>query len=110
MRDGTPPRQATPRAVTRQPQHSTHTTGEAGGGSNAGEQEQAVGGGAAGGESGGNGRKREREAGGGQTGRDDETRSETNDATAMTVAQAPASGIPTATPAQVTNKRHKTPL
>ena len=56
----------------------------------------------------GYGKKREREAGGGQTGRDNETRSETNDATAMTVAKAPASGIPTATPAQVTNKRHKT--
>ena len=57
----------------------------------------------------GNGKKREREAGCGQTGGDNETRSETNDATAMhtAVEQAPVSGIPTATPAQVTNKRHK---
>ena len=64
--------------------------------------------GIAGGASGGNDKKREREAGGGQTGRNNETRSETNDATAMTVEQAPESSTPTATPAQVTSKRHKT--
>ena len=44
----------------------------------------------------------------GQTGRDNETRSETNDATAKTVEQARKSSTPTATPAQVTSKRHKT--
>ena len=49
---------------------------------------QAEGDGEAGGASGGNGKKREREAGGGQTGGDNETRSETNDVTAMVVAQA----------------------
>ena len=91
-------------------QHSTHTTGETSDDANAGERAQAAGDDVAGGARGGNGKKREREAGGGQTGGDNETRSETNDATAMTVAQTPASDIPTATPAQVTNKRHKTPL
>ena len=75
---------------------------------NAGERAQAAGDDVAGGASGGNGTKRECEADGGQTGGDNETRSETNDATAMTVAQAPASDIPTVMPAQVTNKRHKT--
>ena len=67
---------------------------------NAGERAQAAGDNVAGGASGGNGKKREREAGCGQTSRDNETRSETNDATAMAVAQAPVSGIPPATPAQ----------
>ena len=49
----------------------------------------------------------ERAAGGGQTGGNDETTSATNDATATAVEQTPLSGMPTATPAQVTNKRHK---
>ena len=40
-------------------------------------------------------------------GRPGEIRSVTKDATATAVEQAPLSGIPTATPAQVTNKRHK---
>ena len=74
----------------------------------AGGQAQAEGDGIAGGASGGNDKKREREAGGGQAGGDNETRSETNDATAKTVAQAPESSTPTVTPAQVTSKRHKT--
>ena len=74
----------------------------------AGGRAQAEGDGEAGGASGGNVKKREREAGGGQTGRDNETRSGTNDATAKTVAQTPESSTPTATPAQVTSKRHKT--
>ena len=89
-------------------QDSVHITGETSDGADAGGRAQAEGDGEAGGASGGNGKKREREAGGGQTGRDNETRSETNDATAKTVAQAPESSTPTATPAQVTSKRHKT--
>ena len=77
-------------------QDSAHITGETSDGADAGGRAQAEGGdGEAGGASGGNGKKREREAGGGQTGRDNETRSETNDATAKTVAQAPESSTPT---------------
>ena len=91
-------------------QNSAHITGETSDGADAGGRAQAEGDGEAGGASGGNGKKREREAGRGQTGRDNETRSGTNDTTAKTVAQAPESSTPTATPAKVTNKRHKTPL
>ena len=74
---------------------------------NADERAQAAGDEVAGGASSGKGKKRGRAAGGGQTGGDNETRSATKDATATAVEQAPLSGIPTATPAQVTNKRHK---
>ena len=89
-------------------QDSAHITGETSDGADAGGRAQAEGDGIAGGASGGNGKKRERRAGGGQTWSDNETRSETNDATAKTVAQAPESSTPTGTPAQVTSKRHKT--
>ena len=94
--------------TTQDTQHSEHITGETRDDAGAGGQAQAEGGGIAGGASGRNGKKREREAGGGQTGRDNETQSETNDATAKTVAQTPESSTPTATPAQATSKRHKT--
>ena len=90
--------------TTQDTQHSEHITGETRDDVGAGGQAQAAGGGIAGGASGGNGKKREREAGGGQTGRDNETRSETNDATAKTVAQTPESSTPTVTPALVTSK------
>ena len=53
------------------------------------------------------GKKREREAGGEETGRDNETRSATNDATATAVEQTPLPSIPAVMSAQVTNKRHK---
>ena len=89
-------------------QGNTHTTGKTSDDASAGAQAQAAGDEVAGGASSGNGKKREREAGCGQTYGDNETRSETNDATAMTVEQAPESSTPTATPAQVTSKRHKT--
>ena len=61
----------------------------------------------AGGAGRGTGKKRERAAGGGQTGGDNETRSVTKDATATVLEHAPLAGIPTVTPAQVMNKRHK---
>ena len=86
-------------------QSSTHTTVEASDDTTADERAQAAGDEAAGGASSGKGKKRERAAGGWQTGGDNESRSEANDATATE--QAPLSGIPTATPAQVANKRHK---
>ena len=88
-------------------QSSTHTTVEASDDTNADELAQAAGDEVAGGASSCKGKKRERAAGGGQTGGDNESRSEANDATAIAVEQAPLSGIPTATPAQVANKRHK---
>ena len=88
-------------------QRSTRTTLEASDDTNVDEQAQAGGDEVAGGVSSGTGKKRERAAGGGQTGWDNETRSVTKDATATVVEHAPLAGIPTVTPAQVMNKRHK---
>ena len=88
-------------------QSSTHTTPEASGDMHAGEKTQAGGGGAAGRASRDTGKKCEREAGGGQTGRGNEARSATNDATAAAVEQTPLSSNPAVTPAQATNKLHK---